>query len=784
MAMGVSFCPLARGETALPASTTSSDQSTPLYFSLPAPRGQILDARGVALARNTTVRRLMLQVPPLNNETPELFCEWVKAQWPEVLNRHPDAVRPTDEFLTEHFQHRRLLPIAISSTKAMDAAAGSEVAPLSCLSWRAEYQRDYPNAEAAAHVVGYVAPAGPVANGPLHHGEPLWRPVEGREGLEKELDKELAGQPGLLMMSFDHKTLLWEEKVILAPQPGNDVVTTLGLPTQKSAEKALLESKRAGALVIVNASNGDVLAMASAPTFNPAIFASGMMQDEFDQFTSQPSQPLHHRAVASLYPPGSVFKPFVALGILRAGAVPADTRILCGPELEIDGRKFGNWSDSDYGMFDLRAAMVRSCNTYFYQAAIASGAKPIADVARQFGFGSRPTFPLPNLAGGTLPSKISNRQALANFSIGQGDVLVCPLQVAVAMAALANDGGRPHPRLVSQVQSQNRDIVSITTVKAMGVLDASPEDLESIRKGMYGVVNHQQGTATKARQKDLPIYGKTGTAQWSNQGKKANVVWFGGFVMHSTPPIAFVVALEGKSGETISGGQTAAPVMAKVLADIAASPSDHGIKIEKIEAPFQDDPLINDPAMIPVLAGQVGVPTVQPASLSASPDASILSSSPVMAAPAPAPVLKLSEVSAPSSGEIGSNQSPVETISDNKPVVKKVMVFPGQNPEPPPDTRSVAALPVEIEVRRKTPDQADVVVVPKAEAVEPQPPIVEAPVAIAVESPPPSSGSREPPKALPVIDTPPAMEPPEAPAPAKTKRRGFLFFGNGDDDGE
>jgi penicillin-binding protein 2 len=646
---------MADPEPIMPASIRSDDRSTPLYFTLPAPRGQILDLRGACLARTRVVRRLMLQVPPQQDETPERLCEWVKVQWPEVIKRHPFAMLPGDDKLMDHFKFRRLLPIAISGPQeeATGDLENTEPDRLEYLSWRLEYQREYPNGDLAAHTIGYVAPLGPVASGPLHHGEALWRQVEGRDGLEGAFHQELMGRSGLMMMTFDQHTLRWEEKVIVAPRAGNDVVTTLSLATQKSAEKALAESKRAGALVMVDATSGDILAMASAPTFSPSWFAAGMNHETFEALTSQASHPLHHRAVASLYPPGSVFKPFVALGFLKSGALHEESRLLCGPDLEIDGRKFGNWSDSDHGWFDLRSALIRSCNTYFYQAAMASGARPLVEAARDFGFGSRPSFPLPNLAAGTIPHKITSRQALANLSIGQGDVLVCPLQVTLAMAALANDGGRPSPRLVSQIQDQGKNVVSMFPVKAMGVLNASPHHLESVRKGMYGVVNHRQGTATRLRQKNVPIYGKTGTAQWSNQGKPANVVWFGGFVMHSTPPIAFAVVLEGKPGETISGGQTAAPVIGKVLADIAASPQVHGIDLGNTAAPFQDDLLIDDPALMPMFGYQRETPAFQVTDMDLPVDPKSVASATMVrettrrVVPA-APVLKLSTI-APSS---------------------------------------------------------------------------------------------------------------------------------------
>ncbi len=593
----------------MPASTSTDPTRAPMYFKIPAPRGQILDAQGGALARTKLVMRLMLRVPPLPEETVHSYARWFDERWDELSKSYPGIAKPSLESLESHFKHRRMLPFPMSGTFPEAYAQEHAKDPQGIGRWRAEYQREYPHGASAAHVVGYVSPEGPIANGPLHDFESLWRETVGRDGLESSLNKQLAGKPGLMLVTCDLKTQELEERVLIPPTPGEDVVTTLNMATQGSAEKLLAESKRPGAVVVMNALTGAVIAMASYPTFDPMSFAAGMSQEEFDRFAKQKGDPLVDRAAVSQYPPGSVFKPFMALGFLRAGTVMPNTILLCGPKLDIDGRTFRNWSKTDEGWFDLRAALVRSCNTYFYQVAIGTGDRAMLDTAREFGFGETFDFALKDRATGTIPKKAANRRALANLSIGQGEVLASPLQVTAAMAGLAHGRQRPNATVVSQLQNQQQEVVWSAGTGPVHALNFSEEHLQLVREGMYAVVNHEQGTATKARLKETRVFGKTGTAQWSNKGTMANVVWFGGFVADSSPPIAFAAVLEGEEGDDISGGMTAAPVMGRVLADIFGDPAKHGIQNQNAPAPYLKDPLLKAPQALPVLANDPGIPT-------------------------------------------------------------------------------------------------------------------------------------------------------------------------------
>lgn len=823
---------------ALPAPVQTRPEVTPFYFKIPAPRGQILDCEGRPLARMTTASRLVIEVPPLKEETAENYFLWLRDMEPKLQSVFPGVALPDAAALEDHFKHRRKLPVPTAQTFDETYTTGHPASAVPGTRWQVEYRRDYPAGTLAAHTIGYVSPVGPPLQGPLHHGEPLWREIAGKDGLESAFEEQLAGQPGLLIINVDRATHACEQRVMIPPQAGRDVITTLHLEVQRSAEEALRAAKRPGALVVADPRNGNLLALASTPVYDPAEFARGISKEKFDELIKDLNGPLHHRAVAGQYPPGSVFKPFVALACLRAGRIQPQTRLLCGPSLEIDGRKFRNWSENDAGYFDLQAAMVRSCNTYFYQAALATGGTPVLEAAQAFGFGNRDPFPLSVSSDGELPGKVPNRQALANLSIGQGDVLATPLQVTMAMAALANGVGRLQPRLVSQVQSAHQEVTEYFPPTIRHRLDYRSEDLDHVRVGMYGVVNHTQGTGTKARLEKQRVFGKTGTAEWSSGGRRANIIWFAGFLMDCHPPLAYALALESKPGEKVSGGQTAAPVVGSFLTTIFQDPARHGIRPGKQAAPLLKEPLFQQPPppsihpALPVTA-TVPAPVLADGSLPLDapppPAQAIPAMEPPPQEPAPAsPPIRLTARS--SSNDIPEQQTvitdPTSAPSSMAPVPSRSRPRTSPSPvitrgngvvatAPAPRTRSITsrhpstpASPPPPSVVEQAPAASIAIAepvtaeVPVAVPTEPRSsngsngasgrgtkaplPRTPVPKAQAVEDPgapaSPSTTTSVPPRALPVD---PSTAPPAQitqPPPQEPKRRRFRLFGDDDED--
>ncbi|WP_294381455.1 penicillin-binding transpeptidase domain-containing protein [Prosthecobacter sp.] len=585
--------PLSHGEVVpvqgfVPGTGTRTDVK-PFYFSIPAPRGQILDRKGRPLAQNTVIRHLQLTVPASERSKLESYTAWLEQAVAGLKQELPAACMPDADQLKRHYEDRRELPVTVSDVLFDQTVIDPTKHPHANV--RREYVRHYPHGDMAAHILGYVSAEGAPPAGPVLRNEPLWQRTRGAAGLEQAFNKQLTGTDGTLCMMMSDAGTVAYEQVFAAPEAGRDVVTTLNLETQQIAEAALTKSGRRGAIVIVDAYTGDIRAMTSNPRFDPNAFAQGISSADFAALTQNTDGPLFDRAVQGSYPPGSVFKPMVVLAGLRVATVDAFREFECGPTLMIDGREFDNWSKDDHGWFNARAAIIRSCNTYFYQSAMVTRDVPILYMAHEFGYGQAPVLPL-KASAGSLPTRAPSNHDLANLSIGQGVTEASPLQVAMAMATLANGACRPRPRLVMQTQTQNGKVGDVASPCRETVMPVGQIDLETVRHAMFGVVNHVKGTGKAARLSKVPVFGKTGTAQWVLHGKKANVVWFAGYV-GTTPPLAFTVTIEGNQEERgLSGGGTAAPIIAKVLRDIQERPEAHAVSYEKGSVAEETDTLI------------------------------------------------------------------------------------------------------------------------------------------------------------------------------------------------
>jgi penicillin-binding protein 2 len=279
----------------------------------------------------------------------------------------------------------------------------------------------------------------------------------------------LTGKHGEYKMTFDKDGRKTSERLIKPAVPGNNIVTTLDLRLQELAEKALAAKAKRGAIVIVDPTDGDILAMASWPTYDPNLFVPSISAEKFKQLQNDPDLPLLPRAFRSAYPPGSTFKVAVGIAALETGAVRSDDLYQCLPGIQIGNLTFHNWKKGDHGALNFVQALTQSCDTWFYQVGIKVGADPIIDWSLKLGFGAKCGIPLRGEAEGRVPNdeymkathgrKLLNGD-IANLSIGQGDMLVTPLQMAQAMAIVANGGKFYQTRLVRQVQSLDQKIVT------------------------------------------------------------------------------------------------------------------------------------------------------------------------------------------------------------------------------------------------------------------------------------------------------------------------------------
>jgi penicillin-binding protein 2 len=289
-----------------------------------------------------------------------------------------------------------------------------------------------------------------------------------------------------------------------------------------------------------------------------------------------PNIPLLPRAFRSAYPPGSVFKVAVGFAALESG-VRSDDEFDCMQALQIGNTVFHNWKKTDRGPLNFVEAFTESCDTWFYQAGIKVGAEPILDWAQRLGFGAKAGIPLRGEVEGRVPNdqymkathgrKLLNGD-IANLSIGQGDCLTTPLQMAQAMAIVGNGGTFYQTRLVQQVQTVDNEIVTAFQVRAKKTLNASPDTMAQMRTAMINVVNGGNGTAHQAGLDNVDVAGKTGTAQWGPKTKERTAAWFAGFVPAERPLYAFAAVYEGDVGANVHGGSHAAPLIAVILKDL------------------------------------------------------------------------------------------------------------------------------------------------------------------------------------------------------------------------
>jgi penicillin-binding protein 2 len=394
--------------------------------------------------------------------------------------------------------------------------------------------------------------------------------TEGKAQLELQLDADLRGTPGARIMQRNAKGRIEGEARREDPKQGNSVVLTIDARIQHVAEQALRTVGR-GAAVVVDPNNGDVLAMASVPSFDPNSFIPSITAANWKELTDDATDPLLNRATSG-YAPGSTYKVATALAGLRKEL--ADKSFTCS-----GGVKYGKHMlkcSGTHGTIGLSSALRVSCNAFFCLYGNKAGIDEIDAVGNMLGLGQKSGLPLTGEYSGVLPgpewlAKRTTRERwstgqTANTSIGQGFVLATPLQMAMVAATVANWGTSYYPRIVDKIVAPDGSVVRQEPVKVRANLLENGFTLDEIgvvRSGMWDVVNRGGGTGGNARIKNYAVAGKTGTAQFWRRGTPDNHTWFIAFAPYEKPRYAVCVMVNGGA----SGGGVAAPIASKILAE-------------------------------------------------------------------------------------------------------------------------------------------------------------------------------------------------------------------------
>ncbi|MDQ2867729.1 MAG: penicillin-binding protein 2 [Verrucomicrobiota bacterium] len=572
---------------------------------IPAPRGLITDRHGVPLAQNKLSYNLALIFPTPLDYADSKVIEFARTRIASAAKIIGRQIRITDDAILKHYHNRGILPLEIATNLSDEEHDAIGKHPPDAISLRPIYVRVYPQGKTAGQIIGYSGRTGRNPDGIIDNHETIWPDTEGREGIEQTFNAMLSGKHGEYKITFDKDGRKTSEKIVSPPVPGYTVVTTIDLHLQEMAEKALEAKAQRGAIVIMDPNNGDILALASWPTYDPNAFVPSISAEKFKALQDDPDIPLLPRAFRSAYPPGSTFKVAVGIAALENGDITPDDEFNCVPSLQVGNVTFHNWKKTERGDLNFVQALTESCDTWFYQVGIKTGADPIIDWALGLGFGAKCGIPLRGEAEGRVPNNEYMRAThgrkllngdIANLSIGQGDVLVTPLQMAQAMGIIGNGGKFFQTRLVSQVQALDGDIVTAYNVREKRTLNLSETTQDELRTGLIDAVNSPAGTAHQARLDNTEVAGKTGTAQWGPKMKERTAAWFAGFLPADKPQYAFAALYEGDVGSKVHGGSAAAPMIGKIFKEVYKDAKASGHHRQRAQPDAEETPRKAEPA--------------------------------------------------------------------------------------------------------------------------------------------------------------------------------------------
>ncbi len=567
---------------------TLSENNRIKVIVIPALRGHLLDRHGNDIANNTVFYRLGLDSHEIKN-----LGEII----PKVENVLGRPLKLSKELIEKRIiKKSKNEPLIIEDSLNWEEVSKVSLnnhllpnidvieAPVRC----------YPFKEAFAHITGYIG--SPTEDEIEILDLPTFNELKiGKSGVEKIFDETLRGYPGLRKTEVDVKGTYIRELSKDSPVSGNKLTLTIDADIQKFVYDIMKERKAEGAVVVLDAKTGGVIAMHSSPSFDPNEFVDGVSKDYWETITNNPNNPLINQVVSNPYPPGSTFKIVTAMAALRSGKMTPSRTHTCTGVHYVGSKPFKCWKTGGHGTLNLEQAIQRSCNPYFYSAGQLIGPQIIADTARLLGYGSKTDIELPFEHAGLIPDPKwkQNRYKMEwymgdtiNTSIGQGYVLVTPLQLAVMTARIVT-GKRVQPTLIYTEKP--------VELESLGIAE---EHIKVIREGMRKVTNEAGGTAFAHNMsyKDFIVGGKTGTAQVAAlKFKHAAHKFMHHGLFTSFGPVddpQYVVSVIVAHGE--AGAKTAAPIAKQIYLKLLGQPT----ALDPKDAQEEDDvDNINNPSL-------------------------------------------------------------------------------------------------------------------------------------------------------------------------------------------
>lgn len=544
-------------------------------LSLEAPRGPVYDRNGLLLVDN----RPSFDISVMRQEVDDRQ---------QLFDRLAPLLQMTHEQLEQRWQEGKRFPIYRPVVLATDVSREvmeqiqehgvelpgvlTEVRPI----------RDYLDHGMSAHLIGYLGEITEDELAGKDFGRYRGGDFVGKTALERSYEPYLRGDKGKRLVEVDVRGKLLRQLQMESPKPGSKIYLTIDSGLQEAADKAL--EGQAGAAVVLDVNNGEILAMASRPTFDPGLFARGIGSAEWRELADNSRHPLQNRAIGGQYPPGSTFKMVVALAALRAGVADERTTVNCRGDFSVGGSRYRCWKKVGHGVTDLKKALRESCDVWFYKVGLELGIDKLSAAAKEFGLGDVVGFPLPGERSGVMPSREWKRERYNQpwyagetviASIGQGFVLTTPMQLAVMTAAIANRGTVLEPTVIKRVEDWQGNVLEQAQPAVKRQIDYPDNAWDAIQGGMVAVVHEARGTGRNALVEGVKIAGKTGTSQVvrrkSDKEEAENddeVAYrlrphalFVAYAPAEKPEIAVAVIVE--HGE--SGGRAAGPVVAGIV---------------------------------------------------------------------------------------------------------------------------------------------------------------------------------------------------------------------------
>jgi penicillin-binding protein 2 len=445
----------------------------------------------------------------------------------------------------------------------------------------AKLRRHYINKRFAAHLLGYLGEINPDELKSDKYPNTRRGDLIGKYGAEKAFDYFLRGKRGGRQVEVNATGQVVKILKTVNTNPGHNIYLTIDLVVQKKAEELL--TGITGAIVALEPTSGQILALASSPSFDQNAFVRGMSHEQWEAFIANPLKPLTNRAVQGEYPPASTYKILTAAAGLEEGVIDENTTYTCPGYYKFVDREYRCWKKSGHGTLAVVQAITESCDVFFYQVGQAVGVDRLAWYAKAFGLGSRTGINLDHETQGLIPTAAWKKRRTGvewqegetlSVAIGQGFNLVTPLQMAALASGLANGGVKYKPEILKKIEIADGTVIKKTEPQIIGQFPVSPETMALIKKGLWQVVNSDTGTAKGARFPGLDISGKTGTAQVVSRKEDEEETpeedipdhlkphaWFVAYAPSENSKIAVAVVVE--NGE--HGSSAAAPIAREVI---------------------------------------------------------------------------------------------------------------------------------------------------------------------------------------------------------------------------